>query len=80
MIWYSLPNKIATGVTFIALLLSFSSHVTVTLISSLVSGLATFLTLLAFAIDIALYAYVKHKLGGLDGVSERTITGPGMPD
>lgn len=44
--------------------------------ASLVSFLAALLTLIAFAINIALYAYVKHELGTLN-ISETTITGPG---
>ncbi|KZP08884.1 pali-domain-containing protein [Athelia psychrophila] len=68
-------HPVATGVTFIALLLSFSTHVTVTLLSSLVSFLAALITLIAFAIDIALFAYVKHKMRGID---QSTKTGPGF--
>lgn len=68
---------VAVGVTFIALLLSFSTHVTMTLLSSLISFLAALLTLIAFAIDIALYAYVKHQMKKLDGVIANTNTGPG---
>ncbi|KDQ52443.1 hypothetical protein JAAARDRAFT_162894 [Jaapia argillacea MUCL 33604] len=71
-------HPVATGVIFIALLLSFSTHITVTLIASLVAFLAALLTLIAFACDIALYAYVKHQVGKLPGVSESTITGPGF--
>ncbi|KAK7440814.1 hypothetical protein VKT23_016892 [Stygiomarasmius scandens] len=47
---------------FVALCLSFSSHVTALLASTVTSLLAAFLTLLAFIIDIALYAYVHHKV------------------
>ena len=67
----------ATGVTFIALLLSLSTHVTFTLLASLVSFLAALLTLIAFAVDIALYAYVKHQMGKLAGVESNTDTAPG---
>ena len=67
----------ATGVTFIALLLSLSTHVTFTLLASLASFLAALLTLIAFAIDIALYAWVKHQMGKLDGVGSTTDTAPG---
>ncbi|KAF7974414.1 hypothetical protein HWV62_12272 [Athelia sp. TMB] len=68
-------HPVAAGVTFIALLLSFSTHVTVTLLASLVSALAALITLIAFAIDIALYAYVKDKLRHID---HNTHTGPGF--
>ncbi|KAH9886961.1 hypothetical protein C8Q73DRAFT_266718 [Cubamyces lactineus] len=71
-------HPVATGVTFIALLLSLSTHVTFTLLASLVSFLAALLTLIAFAIDIALYAYVKHQMGKLDGVASNTDTAPGF--
>ncbi|TDL27025.1 pali-domain-containing protein [Rickenella mellea] len=70
-------HPVATAVTFVALLLSFSTHVTVTLVASLMSFLAALLTLIAFAIDIALYVYVKHQMNKLnDHIS--TITGPGF--
>lgn len=63
--------------TFIALLLSLSAHVTFTLLASLTAFLAALLTLIAFAIDIALYAFVKHHIGKLDGVSSNIDTAPG---
>lgn len=62
--------------TFIALLLSFSQHVTVTLVASLFSFLAALLTLIAFAIDIALFAFTKHEMNKLN-IGASTITGPG---
>ncbi|KAG1866050.1 pali-domain-containing protein [Suillus subluteus] len=68
---------VACCVAFIALLLSISQHITITLVASLVSFLAALLTLIAFAINIALFAYVKHELGTLN-TSETTITGPGF--
>lgn len=61
----------------VALLLSLSTHVTMTLLASLVSFLAALLTLISFAIDIALLAFVKHQMGKLVGVSEHTNGGPG---
>jgi hypothetical protein len=67
----------ATAVTFIAFLLSFSTHISVTLISSLVSFLAAFLTLIAFAIDIALFAFVHHEAGKVNDVGADTNTAPG---
>ncbi|OSD03824.1 hypothetical protein PYCCODRAFT_1434221 [Trametes coccinea BRFM310] len=71
-------HPVATGVTFIALLLSLSTHVTATLLASLTAFLAALLTLIAFAIDIALYAWVKHQVGKLDGVASNTDTAPGF--
>lgn len=68
----------ATIAIFIAFLLSLSSHITVMLLSSIASGLAALLTLIAFAIDIALFVYVKHKMHDLEDVEQNTITGPGM--
>lgn len=69
---------IATGVTFIAMLLSFSQHVTVTLMSSLTAFFAAFLTLIAFAVDIALYAYLKHQVNKLPDVHGKTTTSAGQ--
>jgi uncharacterized RDD family membrane protein YckC len=60
------------------LLLSFSQHITVTLLASLASLLAATLALIAFAIDIALYAYFKNQMGNLGFGGSSTITGPGM--
>jgi len=70
-------HPVACGVAFIAFLLSFSQHITVTLLASLVSFLAATITLIAFAIDIALYAYFKNQMGDL-GYGSKTITGPGF--
>lgn len=47
------------------------------LFSSIVSALAALLTLIAFAVDIALFAFVKHKMAQLENVEEHTKTGPG---
>jgi len=71
-------HPVATGVIFIALLLSLSSHITVTLLASIVSFLAALLTLIAFAIDIALFAFVKHEMKKLTGVRSNTNTAPGF--
>ncbi|OAX37376.1 pali-domain-containing protein [Rhizopogon vinicolor AM-OR11-026] len=70
-------HPVATALAFIALVMSFSQHITITLVSSLVSFLAALLTVIAFAIDIALYAYVKNEMGNLTS-NESTITGPGF--
>ncbi|KAG1740181.1 uncharacterized protein EDB91DRAFT_1053405 [Suillus paluster] len=68
---------VAASVAFVALLLSISQHITITLVASLVSFLAALLTLIAFAINIALYAYVKHEMGTLN-IDATTVTGPGF--
>ncbi|KAF8203319.1 hypothetical protein BJ912DRAFT_1138359 [Pholiota molesta] len=70
-------HPIAAAVTFIAFLLSFSTHITVTLIASLLSFTAALITLIAFAIDIALFALVKHAVSGL-GIGATTKTAPGF--
>ncbi|KAG9311107.1 hypothetical protein JVU11DRAFT_9016 [Chiua virens] len=70
-------HPVACGVSFVALLFSFSQHITVTLLASLISFLAATLTTIAFAIDIALYAYFKNQMGNL-GYGSNTITGPGF--
>jgi hypothetical protein len=67
----------ATGIAFLALLLSFSTHITVTLFASLAAFLAAFLTLIAFAIDIALVVYVKNQMENLAGTGLSTVAGPG---
>jgi hypothetical protein len=68
---------LAAGVTFVALLCSFSSHFTLVLIASLLSFLAALLTLIAFAIDISLYVIVRDRVNNLDNVGVRSIAGPG---
>jgi hypothetical protein len=60
-------------VIFVALLLSFSTHLTVVLVASLVSFLGCLLTLIVFAIDIALFAYVKGQMNNVGG---STMPGP----
>ncbi|KAH9041836.1 hypothetical protein EDB84DRAFT_1474130 [Lactarius hengduanensis] len=64
-------HPVAAGVTFVALLCSFSSHVTLVLIASLLSFLAALLTLIAFAIDLSL-------VNNLDSVSARSVAAPGL--
>ncbi|KAJ6614679.1 hypothetical protein B0H10DRAFT_2044334 [Mycena sp. CBHHK59/15] len=67
-------HPVATAVTFIAFVMSFSTHHLVTLLASLTSFLAALLTLIAFAIDIALYAFVHHEIGKLPDVRGKTTT------
>lgn len=71
-------HPVACVVTFIAFLMSFSQHITVTLAASFTAFLAATLTLIAFAVDIALYAFVHHEMGNLPNISENTNTGPGF--
>ncbi|RDB17497.1 hypothetical protein Hypma_000993 [Hypsizygus marmoreus] len=71
-------HPVATAVIFVALLLSISQHVTITLIASLTSFLAALLTLIAFAIDIALFAYLKHQVNKLPNVQAKTSPGAGF--
>ncbi|KDR73975.1 hypothetical protein GALMADRAFT_250705 [Galerina marginata CBS 339.88] len=70
-------HPVATAATFIALLLSLSTHITVTLIASIMSFLAALLTLIAFAIDIALFALLKHEMNKLQ-IGANTVTAPGF--
>jgi len=69
-------HPVAAIISFVALLLSFSTHITVTLFASLVSFLAAVLALIAFAVDIALFAYVKHQVGTLNNSTFTTNTAP----
>jgi hypothetical protein len=71
-------HPVATAVTFVALLFSFSTHLTLSLIASVLAFLSAALTFIAFLIDIALYAFVKHEMKNLVGVSDVTLTGPGF--
>jgi preprotein translocase subunit SecF len=65
-------------VTFIALLFSLSSHVTLALFASLLSFIAALLTLIAFAIDIALYIIVHDRVQRLQDGQTRSVAAPGM--
>ncbi|KAF8890715.1 hypothetical protein BD779DRAFT_1438157 [Infundibulicybe gibba] len=71
-------HPVATAVTLIALLFSVSTHITLTLISSLLAFLAATLTLIAFIIDIALFARLGHEVRKLPGSGSHTRTGPGF--
>jgi len=70
-------HPVATAVILVALLLSFSTHLLVSLIAALIAFLAALVTLIAFAIDIALYALTKHAVDDLGGVSANVNFGPG---
>ncbi|TFY79360.1 hypothetical protein EWM64_g4654 [Hericium alpestre] len=71
-------HPVATGFAFLGLLSSFSQHITVMLLASVLSLLAAFLTLLAFAVDIALFVHLHNEVGKLDGVTAHTMPGPGF--
>ncbi|KAG5651407.1 hypothetical protein H0H81_008741 [Sphagnurus paluster] len=73
-------HPVATGVTFVAFLLSFSTHITVTLVSSLISFLAAAITLIAFAVDIALFVYLRHQVHKLPDAktTAHTTAAPGF--
>ncbi|KAF7307715.1 hypothetical protein MKEN_01131600 [Mycena kentingensis (nom. inval.)] len=67
-------HPVATAVIFIAFCMGFSTHHLFTLLASLTSFLAATLTLIAFAIDIALFANVRHEIKKLPDVSGNTNT------
>jgi len=71
-------HPVAAGATFIALLLSLSSHVTLAMFASFLSFVAALLTLVAIAMDIALYTIVHDKLNNLDNVQVRSVVAPGV--
>ncbi|CAE6437550.1 unnamed protein product [Rhizoctonia solani] len=71
-------HPISAVIIFVALLLSFSQHLTVTLFASLTSFLAAFFVLIAFLCDIALFAYLKRRASKLDNVVASTKPGPGF--
>jgi chromate transport protein ChrA len=68
-------HPLAAAVTLVAFAFAFSTHVILTLVASLLSFLAALVTLVAFAIDIALFARVRHEMKGL-GVDTNTNTAP----
>ncbi|VDC01147.1 unnamed protein product [Peniophora sp. CBMAI 1063] len=68
----------ATIVTFLALLAGCSTHITLMLLASILSFLAAIITLIAFAIDIALFVNVHNSLNNFDNLRVDTDTGPGF--
>ncbi|TEB33696.1 hypothetical protein FA13DRAFT_1729967 [Coprinellus micaceus] len=70
-------QPLATGVTFIALLLSLSQHILVMLLASIAAALAGALHLISFFIQIALFARVKDKMNDLD-IGASTKPAPGF--
>jgi len=71
-------HSAAAGATFIALLLSLSSRVTLAMFASFLSFIAALLTLIAIAIDITLYTIVHNRVHNLDGVRVRSVVAPGV--
>ncbi|EGN94683.1 hypothetical protein SERLA73DRAFT_187735 [Serpula lacrymans var. lacrymans S7.3] len=70
-------HPVATGVTFIALVLSLSNQITVSFYAFISILLATLLGLLAFVLDIALEVHVKTVVNSLS-LGYTTSTGPGF--
>ncbi|KAH6904443.1 hypothetical protein BKA70DRAFT_1508001 [Coprinopsis sp. MPI-PUGE-AT-0042] len=70
-------QPVATGVTLIALCLSLSTNLFVMLLAMIASFFAAFIHLLSFVIQIALFAYVKNKMGNLD-IGASTKPAPGF--
>ena len=68
-------SEIAAGVTFLAAVCAFSTHATGTLLASVLSFLAAFITLIAFCVDIALLAYTRHQMNKLPGSHTNTAAG-----
>ncbi|KAF8637141.1 hypothetical protein AX17_003045 [Amanita inopinata Kibby_2008] len=70
-------HPVSAIVTILALLFSLFSSSFTLLIASLLSFLSMMLCFIAFLIDIALYAYVKHRFE-FNNNGLRTLTGPGL--
>ncbi|KAF8888463.1 hypothetical protein CPB84DRAFT_1849585 [Gymnopilus junonius] len=66
-------HPVATAVTFAALVLALTAH---TLWASLIAFLSALLTLIAFAIDIALFALVDHEMKKVLDGGVNTNTAP----
>jgi len=71
-------HPIATAFVLFAWLLSFSQHFTVTLLASLMSFTAAGFTLIALAIDIALFVHVRNTFASVAGVADDTNAGAGL--
>ncbi|KAE9401831.1 hypothetical protein BT96DRAFT_918583 [Gymnopus androsaceus JB14] len=68
-------HPVATAFAFIAFCLVFTKR---TLLPLLFTALAAVLTLLAFAVDIALYAEVHHLVANVQNQGAVSTTGPGF--
>ncbi|PCH42891.1 hypothetical protein WOLCODRAFT_138100 [Wolfiporia cocos MD-104 SS10] len=71
-------HPVAAGVTLIAVLLSLSSHTACVLLAAITSGVAGTTALVAFAVDIALLAYLKGQVGRLGGAAASVDPAPGF--
>ncbi|KAG5730251.1 hypothetical protein E4T56_gene10570 [Termitomyces sp. T112] len=71
-------HPVAAGVAFVAFLLSLSTHHVVTLVASLFAFLASALALIAFAIDIALFVFLRHQVDILPNIDAKTTIGVGF--
>ncbi|KAF8736336.1 hypothetical protein AX14_000449 [Amanita brunnescens Koide BX004] len=70
-------HPVSAVVTIAALVVSFVPNVSTLLIATLLSFISMMLCFLAFLIDIALYAYLKYRIGNhANGLV--TLTGPGL--
>jgi len=70
-------SPVATGFIFLAFVLSFSEHLGLLLIASLLSFMGALCTIIWMAIDIALFLYVRNKVKKL-GVTQNTNFGDGF--
>jgi hypothetical protein len=73
-----LLRTVAAAVTFIALLFSLSSHGMPAMLATILSFLAAFLTLIAFAVDISLVVILRNRVHSLADAEGHTFAGPGM--
>ncbi|KAI0029394.1 hypothetical protein K488DRAFT_56466 [Vararia minispora EC-137] len=71
-------HPVATIVVFLAFLCGLSTHITLMLLASILSFLGALLTLIAFAIDIALYVFVRNSMNHFNVLVPHTHTGPGF--
>jgi ABC-type multidrug transport system fused ATPase/permease subunit len=69
-------HPIAAVATFIALIFALSHNLVMILIASLFCLFAALLTLIAFAIDIALFVLTKNSVGDLSNTDANTDFGP----
>ncbi|KAF5349075.1 hypothetical protein D9757_012195 [Collybiopsis confluens] len=65
----------ASGFAFIAFCLVFTKH---TLVTLFMTAIAAVLTLLAYAVDIAMYAELHHLLSDVPNNAIESKTGPGF--
>ena len=71
------PFSAAAAFALIAALLTIPTNVAYTLASAGIAALASFISLIAFAVDIALYVHVKNQMSKLTQGLADTDTTPG---